>query len=179
MSFNKYLFDLFANSCKLIRFILVSIFSIFHDLYIDRNLANNIQTKLIAHWWHTIVRVWTFEYFGLTLTIRTLEIAHIFNNPNHINFTFLTETNLLPNINKGNFLRSSYYQRSIILTHIKELNNTDMFIWCSRRSIDHQKVQIAPIYIQNELFDQPCFTRSSPDHSIILVIKKEPNTHYS
>lgn len=107
--------------------------------------------------------------------MRADESTHVLDDPKYSDICLSTEADLLSHIKQSNFLRGCHYDGSFKISLLQVLDNRDVFIRGSRRGINDQIVKIFPDHISEELLNEAILLWTSPDDSICLAGKHEPN----
>ena len=69
--------------------------------------------------------------------MRTNESAHVFDDTKNRDFCFAAEVDLFSDVKKGNFLRGCHDESSSKIRSFEVLDNGEMLVRSSRRSVDN------------------------------------------
>ena len=59
------------------------------------------------------------------------------------------------------------------------LGDGDMLVTGAGRSVYDEEVEISPIDIENELFDEASFARTPPDDGVVLAVQQKANGNHA
>lgn len=141
----------------------------------QRHLCHERHLHVLAHFGCTASNWW--ENLTFTFAIWANEPAHIFDDSQNWSLSFFAEIDFFADIAQGDLLRCCHDDGTEQVGLFQILNNGDVLVTCTRRSIDDEVVEVFPKHIGQKLLDDTVLSRASPDNGVILVGKHKPDRH--
>lgn len=119
----------------------------------------------------------SLEDLALMGALGTDEARHVLYNAEHLDTSLTTEVDLLSHVQETDFLWGGDNNGTVDTRLFEEAVDAEMLVAGARRGVDNEIVQLAPLYILEELFDKAVLLGTTPDNSVVTVGQHELDAH--
>lgn len=119
------------------------------------------------------------EDLRLVRAVGADEAGHVLHHAEDADAGLAAEINLLAHVQQADFLRRRHHHRPVDAGLLQVRVHAQVLVAGSRRGVDEQIVELPPLDVLEELFDQPVFLGPSPYDGVIPVWQHELHAHHA